>query len=723
MTRSQTETRGPEDPIPALVAGARAGSRQALEELVELHLPLLYNIIGRALNGHADVDDLVQDTMLRIIRGLPALHEPGRFRSWAVAIAYRQVQQHRRRLGRTPQHHHEAAEPVDPRADFAERAVAELLLTGQRREVAEASRWLEPADRHLLSLWWMEAAGRLTRTELAEALGVPAARAAVQVQRLRTRLGDARAVVRSLEATPRCPDLAELVRPWAGTPDRLWRKRIGRHVRDCPGCGGHRRGLVPPEQLLLGTGLVPVPVALAGLTGQVLPAAGHTAATAAATATSAPHGFTGLTHHLTGGKIAAAVTVTALTAGGLGYARWDSAHPPGRSVTDAPRVSASHTRAPATSAPAASGPTPTPRATFAGVHSADVYVAPDGSDDGDGSLTHPFATLARAASTVRPGQTIALRGGTYTPGDTTTLGVSGTVAARITVSGYRNERPVIDGSGLDAGRWTLVVTGSHLTVQGLEIRNSPSHALVCSSCRHDVFRRLSLHGNGTGLTLRDADTVDNTVADSDFYDNHSADGTAGTGLAVMFGSGTGNVVRGCRSYRNAVEGVDLGGFADPVTLVDNWSFGNDSSRWGARNPRVGNGFTLGGGHTVRAVAHVLRDNAAWDNAGIGFNDESNPGAIRLTRNTAYRNGAVGFFLPAASAVARGNVAVGNRTDATQGTAVRSNGNTWDAPAPATTARFVSTDPASAQGGRRTDGRLPRTTFLVSRDGRGADMAD
>lgn len=723
MTQSQSAPPGPEDPTPALVAGARTGSRQALEELAELHLPLLYNVIGRALNGHADVDDLVQDTMLRIIRGLPALHDPGRFRSWAVAIAYRQVQQHRRRLGRTPQRRHEAAEPVDPRADFAERTVAELLLTGQRREVAEAARWLEPADRHLLSLWWMEAAGRLTRTELVEALDVPAARAAVQVQRMRTRLGDARAVVRSLEATPRCPDLVELVRPWTGTPDRLWRKRIGRHVRDCPRCGGYRRGLVPPEQLLLGTGLVPVPAALAGLAGQVLPAAGHTAATAAATAASAPHGFTGLAPHLTGGKIAVAVTVTALAAGGLGYARWDAAHPPGGSATAAPRVSASPSGDPATSTPTVSGSTPTHRATYAGVRSADLYVAPDGSDDGDGSLAQPFATLARATSTVRPGQTIALRGGTYTPGDTTTLGVSGTASARITVSGYRNERPVIDGSGLGADRWTVVVTGSNLTVQGLEIRDSPSHALVCSSCRHDVFRRLSLHGNGTGLTLRDAGTVGNTVADSDFYDNHSTDGTAGTGLAIMFGSGIGNVVRGCRSYRNAVEGVDLGGFADPVTLVDNWSFGNDSSRWGVRSPAVGNGFTLGGGHSVRAVAHVLRDNAAWDNAGIGFNDESNPGAIRLTGNTAYRNGAVGFFLPAASAVARGNVAVDNRTDATRGAAVRSGGNTWDASAPATAARFASTDPASAQGGRRPDGRLPRTTFLVSPDGRGADMTE
>ena len=60
------------------VIAAQAGDAQALDRLVSSYLPLIYNIVGRALNGHADTDDVVQETMLRAVRGLPGLRDPGR---------------------------------------------------------------------------------------------------------------------------------------------------------------------------------------------------------------------------------------------------------------------------------------------------------------------------------------------------------------------------------------------------------------------------------------------------------------------------------------------------------------------------------------------------------------------------------------------------------------------------------------------------------------------
>ena len=56
--------------------------------------PLVYNIVGRALYGHSDVVDVTQETMLRVVRGLPGLNDPGSYRSWMVAIAIRQVRDH-----------------------------------------------------------------------------------------------------------------------------------------------------------------------------------------------------------------------------------------------------------------------------------------------------------------------------------------------------------------------------------------------------------------------------------------------------------------------------------------------------------------------------------------------------------------------------------------------------------------------------------------------------
>jgi RNA polymerase sigma factor (sigma-70 family) len=153
----------------ATIAAAQAGDRHALDELVAGWLPLVYNVVGRALNGHADVDDVVQETMLRAVDHLGSLRDPDSFRSWLVAIAMRQIRDRARR--RTAQHLDDST-AHDGAADFAELTVLKLQLEGQRREVAEAVRWLDDEDRQLLSLWWLEVAGELTRRELAAAVGI-----------------------------------------------------------------------------------------------------------------------------------------------------------------------------------------------------------------------------------------------------------------------------------------------------------------------------------------------------------------------------------------------------------------------------------------------------------------------------------------------------------------------------------------------------------------------
>ncbi|NKY13311.1 sigma-70 family RNA polymerase sigma factor, partial [Streptomyces somaliensis] len=227
--------------VPELVSAARAGDARARERLVEDYLPLVYNVVGRALDGHADVDDVVQDTMFRALDGLGGLREPSRFRSWLVAIAMNQVRRRWNDRRQAPVASLErVAERPDPAGDFVDLTILRLGLSGQRREVAEATRWLDEADRALLSLWWQEVSGRLTRAELAEALGVPARHAAVRVQRTKARLETGRVVVRALAAKPRCAVLARLTAGWDGRPAPVWRKRVARHVRGCRACGGHR---------------------------------------------------------------------------------------------------------------------------------------------------------------------------------------------------------------------------------------------------------------------------------------------------------------------------------------------------------------------------------------------------------------------------------------------------------------------------------------------------
>ncbi|MFD9333306.1 sigma-70 family RNA polymerase sigma factor [Streptomyces sp. NPDC060028] len=248
----------------ALVAAARAGDPRAQDELVGTYLPLVYNIVGRALNGSCDVDDVVQDTMLRALDGLGGLRADESFRSWLVAITMNRVRAHWQARQSAPgESGLEAAwELADPGADFVDLTVTRLQLEGQRRETARATRWLEPDDRALLSLWWLECAGELTRAEMAAALELSPQHTAVRVQRMKAQLEAARVVERALDTQPPCEGLRTVAASWDGLPSALWRKRIARHARECVRCSGLWGGLMPAEGLLAGLALVPVSVAL-----------------------------------------------------------------------------------------------------------------------------------------------------------------------------------------------------------------------------------------------------------------------------------------------------------------------------------------------------------------------------------------------------------------------------------------------------------------------------
>nr|WP_237556641.1 sigma-70 family RNA polymerase sigma factor [Streptomyces sp. SID5464] len=321
-----------------------------MDELVAGWLPLVYNIVGRALNGHADVDDVVQETMLRAVDNLGSLRDPDSFRSWLVAIAMRQIRDRARR--RTPERLEESAA-----SDFAELTVLRLQLEGQRREVAEAVRWLDDEDRQLLSLWWLEVAGELTRRELAAAVGITRQHAAVRVQRVKERLETARGIVRALDGA--CPGLRELTGRWNGRPDSVWRKRLARHIRGCGYCGGTRgETVVPAERLLVGIALVPLPV---GFTLS-LAFGGKTAVAATSAGWSAK-----LLGALTKPAVAMTAGATIVAGGAYVVTQPPDAPPPRAAVTP----TATATSEPPPSATPTPTPTPTPSPTA--TKKADLY--------------------------------------------------------------------------------------------------------------------------------------------------------------------------------------------------------------------------------------------------------------------------------------------------------------------------------------------------------------
>jgi RNA polymerase sigma factor (sigma-70 family) len=247
-------TRGSKVDETGLVVAAQAGDQRALDELVTAHLPLVYAIARRALGGLPEVDDVVQETMLRALRELRTLRTPESFRPWLIAIAMRQVSTDLRRRQAAADWTTAIDEAIDaPDSDTESLALLRLELSGQRRQVARAGHWLAPGDEVLLSLWWLEATGLLTRTDLAAALKMGVAHAGVRLQRMRRQLELSRSLVAALEASPRCAQLDAALEDWDGVPSPLWRKRITRHTRSCPVCGRAAGELVPVELLITET--------------------------------------------------------------------------------------------------------------------------------------------------------------------------------------------------------------------------------------------------------------------------------------------------------------------------------------------------------------------------------------------------------------------------------------------------------------------------------------
>ncbi|MFJ4280033.1 right-handed parallel beta-helix repeat-containing protein [Streptomyces massasporeus] len=324
------------------------------------------------------------------------------------------------------------------------------------------------------------------------------------------------------------------------------------------------------------------------------------------------------------------------------------------------------------------------------------------------------AQLEQAVKNAIAGTVIQVRGGTYYPAATLKSTANGTSSAPIILRAHGAEKVRIDGSRLPAGSWLAGIHGDHWTVQDLAFVNSPAQGFVATSSVGGVFRNLVTADNGdSGFTLRGDGTTGNLVQNLDSHGNYdpAGHGRNADGIAVKFGSGTGNRITGARLYDNSDDGLDLWQFSSPVTIEHSWAFGNGENRWNdAAFEGNGNGFELGGGGA--AVAHVVDDNAAWDNTLHGFTENSNTGAIALNRNTAYANARSGFYFATGTARLGGNLAVGGKGGAAVlGSSAVSEGNTWNGGIAAPP--FRSTDATTAYGARRADGSLPATTFLTT----------
>jgi RNA polymerase sigma-70 factor (ECF subfamily) len=92
--------RRPGDPDPAVIEACRRGDRRALEAVLREQTLAVERLLVRMVGPSADLDDLLQQTLIAAVRAFPRYRGEASIRTWMSRIAVNMVRQHLRRPDR-----------------------------------------------------------------------------------------------------------------------------------------------------------------------------------------------------------------------------------------------------------------------------------------------------------------------------------------------------------------------------------------------------------------------------------------------------------------------------------------------------------------------------------------------------------------------------------------------------------------------------------------------
>ena len=81
----------------ALLADVQAGDRESMDRLAILVRERLYPFAFRTTANHDVAEDVLQETLVSMLRGVESLRDPERFWPWLYRIAWNKIQDTRRR--------------------------------------------------------------------------------------------------------------------------------------------------------------------------------------------------------------------------------------------------------------------------------------------------------------------------------------------------------------------------------------------------------------------------------------------------------------------------------------------------------------------------------------------------------------------------------------------------------------------------------------------------
>jgi hypothetical protein len=273
-----------------------------------------------------------------------------------------------------------------------------------------------------------------------------------------------------------------------------------------------------------------------------------------------------------------------------------------------------------------------------------LFVAQDGSSNGSGTIEDPI-DLETAIKYVLPGETIFMRGGTYTKPITIRSEYSGEEGKLKTLAPYNGEEVVFDGK-YETGD-LLRLNADYWHVAGFELTRSTGTGMRVNGSHNIIELMVFSHNRNSGFQISGSGSdpnlwpKHNLVLNSEAHDNRDLSDINADGFAAKLGVGEGNVFKGNIAHHNIDDGWDFYNRTNegpnmPITLDGNIAYSNGKLSNGYNEEGTsGSGFKIGG--EGLPVAHIVKNNIAFDNNMDGFTDNFNPGKIIMENNTSFDN--------------------------------------------------------------------------------------
>ena len=314
--------------------------------------------------------------------------------------------------------------------------------------------------------------------------------------------------------------------------------------------------------------------------------------------------------------------------------------------------------------PPTTPPPPPPPPTTPPAGGAQFFVSPNGLATNDGSVSRPWdlQTALNHPSSVQPGATIWLRGGTYTGGFTSRL--RGSTSAPIVVRQYPGERAVLDSYATPATHG-LIVNGSDAWFWGFEVMSSDPVRVYHHAVNPDTpggpdnmrgtgvnvfaprtkFINMTVHDSATGFGFW-VGAIDSEVYGCIVYNNGVVDTQRGHGhgLYIQNQTGTKNIenVISFNNFSTGMKAYTEGGYIIGINFKGIISFNNGSPGAYAGTPafntpeffRVANLFVGSKGNPADRISvtgsHLYHQSGTLVNLGnmaIGYQPASHKSVV------------------------------------------------------------------------------------------------